>query len=71
MSNVKKGKFEKGYTQTFSSEVFTICEVKKTNPTSYKLCDDENKMIKGIFYDTELVSAGGTSLPKGPVTFTS
>jgi hypothetical protein len=49
-----KEKFEKGYQPNFSYEVFTISEVLKTNPITYKLVDYDNDPIEGSFYQNEL-----------------
>ncbi|XP_028982073.1 uncharacterized protein LOC114841341 [Diachasma alloeum] len=46
--------FEKGYTPNWTTEVFTIQKVQKTNPVTYKLVDGKNEAIKGGFYQEEL-----------------
>lgn len=46
--------FEKGYTPNWTTEIFTITQVKNTNPTTYKLIDYQNQPIKGGFYEEEL-----------------
>lgn len=46
--------FEKGYTPNFTTEVFTIHEVQKTRPVTYKLKDLEGELIQGGFYEQEL-----------------
>ncbi|RWS20608.1 hypothetical protein B4U80_10730 [Leptotrombidium deliense] len=50
-----KGKFEKGYSQNFSEEIFTIKKgnAKYTQPL-YKLIDEEGEAIKGSFYPEEV-----------------
>ena len=50
----KKAVFEKGYTTRWSNEIFTIKEIRETDPITYKLEDLEGKEIKGFFYAEEL-----------------
>ncbi|XP_057339456.1 uncharacterized protein LOC130676962 [Microplitis mediator] len=45
--------FEKGYTPNWTTEIFTIKTVQNTNPTTYKLVDNQDKPIEG-FYVEEL-----------------
>lgn len=53
--SVVKGKFEKGYTPNWSSEVFKIIAVDKSdNPIIYQLEDLKGEPIKGKFYNEEL-----------------
>ena len=49
-----KGMFEKGYLPNWSEELFTIVEVKKTNPPTYILKDTLGEIIAGSFYNEEL-----------------
>ena len=49
-----KGLFEKGYLANYSEEVFSIAEVKLTNPTTYILKDSADNLIQGGFYEQEL-----------------
>ncbi|XP_044019514.1 uncharacterized protein LOC122859896 [Aphidius gifuensis] len=44
----------KCYTPNFTTEVFTIKEVKNTDPVTYKLIDYEDHPIEGGFYEEEL-----------------
>lgn len=46
--------FEKGYLPNWSEEVFTIAEVIKTNPVTYKLKDFSGVLLEGSFYNEEL-----------------
>ena len=46
--------FEKGYTPNWTTEIFTISEVKNTDPVTYKLVDYQNRPIEGGFYQEEL-----------------
>lgn len=49
-----KNVFEKGYTPNWTTEIFTIRRVKRTNPTTYNLKDHRNETIAGCFYEEEL-----------------
>ena len=49
-----KGKFKKGYTPNYTSELFTISAILYTNPITYKITDKNNEVIKGTFYEQEL-----------------
>jgi len=53
----KKGVFEKGYTARWTEEVFTVSEVRYTDPITYKIVDYNNEEIKGSFYEQELQKA--------------
>ena len=46
--------FEKGYTPNWSTEVFKIAKVQRTNPVTYLLEDYRGKPIAGGFYEREL-----------------
>ena len=50
----KKGTFEKGFTPNWTEEVFTINNVKSTQPVTYSLVDTKGEDIKGSFYENEL-----------------
>ena len=50
----KKKTFEKGYTTRWTEETFTIIEVKRTSPVTYKIADLYGEEIKGTFYEPEL-----------------
>ena len=50
----KKKTFEKGYTTRWTEEIFTIIEVKRTSPVTYKIADLNGEEIKGSFYEPEL-----------------
>ncbi|XP_015123511.1 uncharacterized protein LOC107045691 [Diachasma alloeum] len=49
-----KNVFQKGYTPNWTTEIFTISQVVKTNPVTYKLTDYEDNPIEGGFYQEEL-----------------
>lgn len=46
--------FEKGFTPTFTPELFKVVKVNVTNPTTYLLEDMQGQPIKGCFYEDEL-----------------
>ena len=50
----KKKTFEKGYTTRWTEEIFTIVEVKRTRPPTYKIADLNGEEIQGSFYEPEL-----------------
>ena len=50
----KKKVFEKGYTTRWTEEIFTIKEIRETNPITYILEDLQGEKIKGTFYEPEL-----------------
>lgn len=49
--------FSKGYTPTWSNEIFTISSINLTNPRTYNLEDEKKEEIKGGFYEQELQKA--------------
>ena len=49
-----KHTFEKGYTPNWTAEIFTISQVRDSEPTTYFLKDYQNKPISGSFYEQEL-----------------
>ena len=50
----KKKTFEKGYTTRWTEEIFTIIEVKRTSPITYRIADLNGEEIRGTFYEPEL-----------------
>ena len=50
----KKKTSEKGYTTRWTEEIFTIAEVQRTQPPTYKIADLNGEEIKGTFYEPEL-----------------
>jgi hypothetical protein len=46
--------FEKGYTASWSTELFKIVKANATNPPTYLLESIEGEPIKGCFYEAEL-----------------
>ena len=49
-----KGIFEKGYLPNWSEALYTVHEVKRTDPITYILKDMNGEIIKGGFYTEEL-----------------
>ena len=50
----KKKTFENGYTTRWTEEIFTIVEVKRTSPVTYRIADLNGEEITGTFYEPEL-----------------
>ena len=50
----KKKTFEKGYTSRWTEEIFTIKEIRDTNPITYIIEDLQGGEVKGTFYEPEL-----------------
>ena len=50
----KKKTFEEGYTTRWTEKIFTIVEVKRTSPVTYRIADLNGEGIKGTFYEAEL-----------------
>ena len=49
--------FEKGYTPDWTTEIFTIVRVAPTNPVTYHIKDYEGQIVRGGFYEQELLKA--------------
>lgn len=49
-----KSVFEKGYTPNWSTEIFRVKTVNRTNPVTYQIEDLRNQKILGSFYEQEL-----------------
>jgi hypothetical protein len=49
-----KGIFEKGYLPNWSEALYTVNEIKRTDPITYILKDAKGEIIKGGFYTEEL-----------------
>ena len=52
--SVGKKKFQKGYTINWSDKIYTISEIKETQPPTYVIQSDRGEEIKGTFYEQEL-----------------
>ncbi|GBM60754.1 Putative uncharacterized transposon-derived protein F54H12.3 [Araneus ventricosus] len=50
-----KETFTRGYDPTFSEEIFTISEILKTDPITYRIKDLNGKEIKETYYEYEMV----------------
>lgn len=50
-----KTTFEKGYTPNWTTEVFRVAEIQRTNPVTYLLRDTRGDSIAGRFYEHELL----------------
>jgi len=55
--NKYKTIFEKRYTPNWTTEVFKIIKVQRTNPVMYLLEDYRGKSVTGAFYEHELFRA--------------
>jgi hypothetical protein len=44
-----KGTFDKGYLLNWTTELFTVSKVLNTKPVTYKIKDDNEEKIEGIF----------------------
>ena len=51
--------FKKGYKQSFTDEVFTVIQIPTLNPPTYNLRDEAGGIIKGKFYEPELIKVHG------------
>ena len=60
--SLNKGKFDRGYNQKFSNEVFKVTEILKHLPiTLFKLADlTTNEHLDGLFYQSELTKLDPT-----------
>ena len=47
--------FKKGFLPGWTKEIFIIHEVKQTIPVTYKVRDQSGEILKGIFYEEELL----------------
>jgi len=54
-----KGKFEKGYEQNWSTEIYRVKEVLETAPVTYILQDSDGDRVRGSFYEQELQRVSG------------
>ena len=50
----KKKTFDKGYTQRWTEEVFTISKIQLIFPVTYKIIHYNGEEIQGSFYEQEL-----------------
>ena len=54
ISYKRRDTFDKAYLPNWTYEIFTISEIKQTNPWTYKIKDWQNEEIEGSFYESEL-----------------
>ena len=54
ISKYKRKTFDKGYTPSWTEEVFLIDEIRPMDPTTYKIKDLNGEEIEGTFYREEL-----------------
>ena len=47
--------FRKGYKPEFTQEVFVIVEISSRKPPTYTIKDEQDEIIRGEFYQKELV----------------
>ena len=59
---MKKKTFDKGYTQRWTEEVFTISNIQLTIPVTNKITDYDEDEIEGSFYEQELQKTNRTYL---------
>lgn len=52
--SIAKGIFTKGYTQSWTEELFKIIKVKNTVPWTYEIADLKGQKMKGTYYEKEL-----------------
>jgi len=50
-----KSVFDKGYLPNWTTELFTVSRIVKTNPVTYKIEDYNKEEVSGSFYEQELV----------------
>ena len=50
---VKKKIFDKGYTSNWTNKIYTVAEILKTIPTTYRIKDDNGPLAK-TYYEPEL-----------------
>jgi transposase InsO family protein len=51
---INKDLFTKGYAQTYTNELYKVTEVTNSNPITYKISDNTDQGVLGIFYESEL-----------------
>ena len=54
ISYKRRETFDKAYLPNWTYEIFTISEIKQSNPWTYKIKDWQNEEIEGSFYESEL-----------------
>ena len=54
MNQKLKRTFEKGYTPNWSIEIFIVSERVPRNPPVYRLKDQQDEPVEGVFYEQEI-----------------
>ena len=57
ISKYKRKVFDKGYTPSWTEEIFLVDKIQSTNPITYRLKDLNNEEIQGSFYEPESLKA--------------
>ena len=52
---IEKHVLSKGYRPNYSSEIFTVSKILPRQPATYKITDDDDEVIEGVFYNEELI----------------
>ena len=55
ISKYKRKTFHKGHTPNWTEEIFTFDRIQYTNPITYEIKDLNDEVIKGSFYELELL----------------
>ena len=53
----KRNIFSKGYSSNWNRELFKVNEILKTQPPTYKIEDMNGEIIKGKYYEQELLKS--------------
>ena len=53
-----RGQFKKGYTASWTQELFTVSRLHLSNPPTYVIEDDAGEEITGTFYEQEIQKVG-------------
>lgn len=51
---VAKPTFGKGYSESFSEQLYKIKSVQETRPVTYRVCTSDGETVEGTFYKEEL-----------------
>ena len=61
--SIEKHVLSKGYRPNYSKEVFIVSKILRRQPATYKLKDEQDEVIDGVFYNEELVRVLTTTAP--------
>ena len=53
----KRSVYSKGYTTNWNRELFKIHKINSTNPVTYTLEDENGEIIRGKYYEQELLGS--------------